>query len=83
MNIRHAYNALGEVPTPKQAFVKEIAGVAMVSEDTVRRWILGIDNPAPVRLMLLAKHFNCEVEELGLTPTETTTETTDKKGKEE
>lgn len=66
MNLKEAYNALGEVPTPKQAFIKEIASVAMVSEATALQWLSGTTRPAKVRLKLLADHYECKPEELGL-----------------
>lgn len=66
MNLKEAYNALGEVPTPKQAFIKEIARIAMVSEATALQWLSGTTRPAKVRLKLLADHYECKPEELGL-----------------
>lgn len=71
MNIRKSYRQLEGVPTPKQAFLREVAEVAMVSESTVLQWITGDRNPSNARLKLLADHYQCTPEELGITDEKT------------
>lgn len=67
MNIREAYNNLDGVPTPKQAFLKQIADIALVSETTVLQWLTPRGaKPGRKALELLARHFGCSVEDLGL-----------------
>lgn len=70
MNLKEAYNALTGVPTPKQAFLREIAEIAMVTDTTVMQWIIGAVRPGRKALQLLANHYQCSVEELGLLPEE-------------
>ena len=68
MNIRTEYNKLDGVPTPKQAFLREIAEIALVSEATVQQWLAPSGaRPGRKSLELLARHFGCTVEDLGLT----------------
>lgn len=66
MNIREHYKKLESVPTPKQAFLREVAEVAMVSDATVLAWISGDRNPSNARLKLLSDHYNCDPDELGI-----------------
>lgn len=67
MNIVKEYNKLDTAPTPKQAFIREIAEVALVSEKTAQQWLVPSGaKPGRKALELLARHYGCTIKELGL-----------------
>lgn len=50
--------------TPAVSFVKEVASVTKKSEIAVRRWISGEVIPDALTRSVLAKHFNCNPDDL-------------------
>lgn len=52
------YRALPTMPKPpKQAFVEEIAELCMVSLQTVRMWIAGVQRPDALKQKLISEHL--------------------------
>lgn len=63
---RQYYDALppkAEV-APKTAFVREIADLCKVHQNTVRCWLAGTQRPDKLRISIIAKHLNMKEEEI-------------------
>lgn len=54
------YRKEGEKPTPRQAFVTEVAKVTKKAETTVRQWINGFTVPDALTVDVIARHFDCD-----------------------
>lgn len=64
MTLKELYEEARKEPTPGVAFIQEVAAVTQKSEITVRRWISGEVVPDALTRSVLAKHFQCQPEEL-------------------
>lgn len=53
-----------EKPTPRQAFISEVALVTKKSENTVKQWGNGIQTPDELTRNVLAAHFGCDPDSL-------------------
>lgn len=50
----------GEKPTPRQAFITEVARITKKSPITIKNWISGRQIPDALTVEVIAKHFDCE-----------------------
>ena len=58
------YECAKSQPTPAQAFVSEVAKLTHKSEQTIRMWLLGRQQPDELAKSVIAKHFNVSAETL-------------------
>lgn len=64
MTFLDLYRMEGEKPTPRQAFIAEVARVTKKAETTVKQWVRGMVVPDELTIDTLAKHFNCDPDSL-------------------
>lgn len=64
MSFKDLYNKEGAKPTPRQAFITEVARITKKAETTVKQWINGIQTPDALTIDTIAKHFDCDPETL-------------------
>lgn len=50
----------GKKPTPRQAFIADVAKVTKKSQITIKNWINGRQVPDALTVDVIAKHFNCD-----------------------
>ena len=60
MTFLHLYLKEGEKPTPRQAFITEVAKVTKKSPITIKNWINGRQVPDALTIEVIAKHFDCD-----------------------
>lgn len=58
------YKYESEKPTPRQAFVAEVARITAKAEATVKQWANGIQVPDKLSIQTIANHFGCDPETL-------------------
>lgn len=58
------YLAEGKKPTPRQAFIAEIARITKKSETTVKQWVNGIQTPDALTRHVIANRLKCDPETL-------------------
>lgn len=64
MTLKQLYDSARRQPTPAVAFIQEVMDVTQKTEITVRRWLSGEVVPDALTRSVLARHFNCEPDEL-------------------
>ena len=64
LSFREMVEHEGRKPTPRQAFLDEIARMTGVSSNTVKQWAAGTQGPNPTAMMILSAHFGAEPGEL-------------------
>lgn len=64
MTLIERYEAVKNQPRPSVALVRELCEVTKKTEATVRRWVTGEVQPDALTKEVLAKHFNCNPEDL-------------------
>lgn len=58
------YEAAKKQPSPAAAFIKEVAELTHRSENTVRMWIWGRQQPDELTKEVIAKHFKVSADTL-------------------
>lgn len=51
-------------PTPAQSFILRIARLTKKSENTVKMWVCGAQEPHPLEKEVIAQHFGLSAQEL-------------------
>lgn len=64
MTFLDLYRKEGEKPTPRQAFITEVARVTKKSTLTIKNWINGRQVPDALTVDVIAKHFDCDPSSL-------------------
>ena len=60
MTFMELYQKEGEKPTPRQAFVADVARITKKAETTVKQWINGFQVPDALTIDVIAKRFDCD-----------------------
>lgn len=58
------YEAAKKMPSPGAIFIKEVAQLTKRSENTVRMWIWGRQQPDNLTKSIIAEHFNVSADTL-------------------
>lgn len=66
---KELYEAAKNQPTPAQAFITEVAMLTHKSEQTIKMWVLGRQQPDELACAVIAKHFNVSPDTLFPTST--------------
>lgn len=64
MTFLNLYEAAKKKPNPGAIFIKEVAELTHRSENTVRMWIWGRQQPDDLTKEVIAKHFNVSPDTL-------------------
>lgn len=62
LSFKDCYDALDEVPTPKQEFVRRIANATERSEQTVYNWLRGVFKPDKLCKKAISMELGIPVE---------------------
>ena len=63
-SFKELYESAKSRPTPAQAFIAEVAQLTHKSEQTIKMWLLGRQQPDELACAVIAKHFNVSPDTL-------------------
>lgn len=63
-SFKELYEEAKNKPTPAQAFISEVALLTHKSEQTIKMWLLGRQQPDELACAVIAKHFNVSPDTL-------------------
>ncbi len=61
---RELYESAKNQPTPAQAFITEVALLTHKSEQTIKMWVMGRQQPDELACAVIAQHFNVSPDTL-------------------